>query len=1702
MKTRSTFARVLAAALLTSATVSYAAPDWLTTGTLGNADIYSGISNAEMDVEIAAQKARNVSVLELDTSLSYYLNDTEFDAEVLTIDTASKKAHAQGLKTVIYYPAMEVLTRNGVNLPNSMFKDHPEWIQQGINGDPNVFYGTQEVWVEATDESAWMSPNTGYRDYFLDRIRRLAATDVDGIWIDVPIYLDTGAGWAGAEPAAAADFNTWSIVQGLGGGSGYTTPTTPDFSNPAFRAWVHWRHLNLAGFIEDIRVAATEINPDIVVMIEDFPMDYMDATKAGLDANLVPTSDNLVHVWELDSVSNTLASQWSNYDDFRNKIAMTKWGKGVQRDNASVAFSYGNIALDAGLTMGAIVATGTAPFEAKTPDMTQSVSSEFRTKWFGFVRDHSAELLQAKRQSNVGVWYSSATRNFQDFPIGGEYGMFSSTTAPTVDPDWWSTASDDSVTRKPHLGGYRGISSAMIELAVPYRVVNDPGDPAGQVDGLDLLFLPSVAAMSDSAANIIKDYVSNGGVVLATGFTPGTLDELGNVRTSSILDDLFSFDGSTSPDRRVNKFGEGLAIYRPDLQGKNLFGETLDATVAATTLSEIEQMVRIHADEIVSVENGDEVFVEVGVTDSLNHHLYLLNYSGLQQPLVSAPKVVTVRYRPPAGFGVKTAIANTPDNSGQSGAINVVDEGHGVYRLAINIDQFALIDLTLESVSAETPDAYAGPSFSDPAQQEAAESGIAFILNSMRNPSLPEPYNYGVHTNLVDNTDSTEVYTNGHHVTAEHMGLLLRSSACMKNEAAYDDAYRYVDQAMSSDLYHVPNWSIDKFAQRPFVEFNEYQNLWLNANAPLDDMRVIRGLMDGYELLGRSDAEELARTFLNGLYWTTVTDRDRGPIFDFPAYSGGLLGFAWDWSELTDNTLSPPSVSTGQGVLTQDLIPVDYQDLGTMALMAQRDHRWATVFNSATDLLLDSEISNSGLFYNGLEQTGAFTGDFEYQGDVQGTHLKTIQVLWTAIHLARAANLDTGFLSNSKKQQAKAAAERNLAFYKNYLSTNGRIPEYMTFAGGDVPDCDSNGQPEDSCLVRGDANLFSGEARIYAQLARLALLLDDPIFANDVINGHIMTDRVTDTNDPRYGVIGTSTTGSDDAEAWNILESVLTLCLYATYDDSTDPTDPIDPPDPTGTPSNVASNITLDGNLDDWSSYQSFGVDGDDLSPDAGPIDWQEAWFAHDGGDLFIAYQNNGPVASSWGQTLYLDTDDNTTTGFQSGLPIGADYLIQGQYLYAYAGTANGSTWNWNFVMQMQGFLGSDTFEFRLPRSAIGNPGTIRLAFVGANEAFSASGRTDFYPNDIYNTSSSDRFLSYQLDDVSNSSPVVNDQSITTMADTSVGITLTGSDFDGDALTFLVATQPANGSLSGAAPNMTYTPSSGFSGIDSFTYNANDGTVSSTNATVTITVQSDSGSGLPSNLVSNLTLDGSLSDWSNYESFGPDAQDSTGANNPIDYREVWMGHDASNFYLAHSNSGPDLATIGSWGFNAYLDTDRDSATGFSNGLQIGADYLQQGDYVYQYIGDGNSWAWAYLGGVTRSVASASAEIAFDRNAIGDPDTLDIVVLGDNLSLGGSIEDSYPDGARSSAAEVRYYSYTVGGLAAIGDGGLNLAAATPDIQPENGQLELQANARRPDSSIAVQSGGSGGGRTGVPFVLALLSICLLRSHKLNRTRQRA
>lgn len=89
-----------------------------------------------------------------------------------------------------------------------------------------------------------------------------------------------------------------------------------------------------------------------------------------------------------------------------------------------------------------------------------------------------------------------------------------------------------------------------------------------------------------------------------------------------------------------------------------------------------------------------------------------------------------------------------------------------------------------------------------------------------------------------------------------------------------------------------------------------------------------------------------------------------------------------------------------------------------------------------------------------------------------------------------------------------------------------------------------------------------------------------------------------------------------------------------------------------------------------------------------------------------------------------------------------------------------------------------------------------------------------------------------------NDLPVADDNSLIIAEDSIVNSAVTGSDVDGDALSFNLVGAPQHGTLVFSDDGtFTYTPDADFNGTDSFTYRANDGTAGGNVATVTIDVR-------------------------------------------------------------------------------------------------------------------------------------------------------------------------------------------------------------------------------------------------------------------------
>ncbi|MDB5340043.1 MAG: repeat-containing protein [Planctomycetaceae bacterium] len=100
------------------------------------------------------------------------------------------------------------------------------------------------------------------------------------------------------------------------------------------------------------------------------------------------------------------------------------------------------------------------------------------------------------------------------------------------------------------------------------------------------------------------------------------------------------------------------------------------------------------------------------------------------------------------------------------------------------------------------------------------------------------------------------------------------------------------------------------------------------------------------------------------------------------------------------------------------------------------------------------------------------------------------------------------------------------------------------------------------------------------------------------------------------------------------------------------------------------------------------------------------------------------------------------------------------------------------------------------------------------------------------------------LNVTTNAAPTVSAVTLSTTTNTAVSGTLTGTDANGDTLTFAEgATTETNGTVAiNPTGAFTFTPTAGFTGVATFSYRANDGSLNSNDATVTINVNASANS--------------------------------------------------------------------------------------------------------------------------------------------------------------------------------------------------------------------------------------------------------------------
>jgi hypothetical protein len=618
--------------------------DWLDRARIAGADLTGAMSPGAIRRRLADLAGQSASVVEADSGLSRFMSERQFGTELTLMRRTAAAAHRLGLKVVWYYPTLEVLSSNARRGRFTMFKNHPDWVQQGLDGSPNVFLGGEGFegrgrvhWVDSDTESAWMSLHSPYANVFVNRVKQIAATGVDAIWLDVPLFNNLGVEWADAGPAAAAKFLS---------DTGLRAPSRADWNDPTWRRWIRWRYQEMANFILRAKDAARSVSPSISIIVENVTLDYDAVTQLGLDGSLFKATSGLIQVWEVDAVSDSTGMREARPDDWVALIGMAKFAKAASGKKPSWMFTYGREPDDSFLVMAEALAAGNHPYETKIPQMMSTVGAKYRARMFAWIKEQELRLFASRSAAKIAIFYSPESRDYVD--RGAGTGLYATTRHG--DDQWWSDKGADSLYALTYLAEYRGLIKWLAYHHVPFDIVVRPD--RNELSRYGTLIAPSLTAISDRDATVLDEYVANGGNLILTGPAPAMFDEIGNMRDRPALSALALTD-ARALETTASTAGHGSVTHTPSLPGKAYMTAGSDAASRA-----LAELLGAHALSPIETDAGEHVHIELRTLGN-ETLIHLVDPQRLWQRPASASEV-TIRLALPPGTTASDVSLTSP----------------------------------------------------------------------------------------------------------------------------------------------------------------------------------------------------------------------------------------------------------------------------------------------------------------------------------------------------------------------------------------------------------------------------------------------------------------------------------------------------------------------------------------------------------------------------------------------------------------------------------------------------------------------------------------------------------------------------------------------------------------------------------------------------------------------------------------------------------------------------------------------------------------------------------------------------------------------------------------------------------------------------------------------------------------------------------
>jgi hypothetical protein len=447
-----------------------------------------GLQRDNADRIVRGAQEDDVFGIEVDNDIpGRYESFVNPQEKLSAIRSVAEKAHAVGNRAFVYIAGTECITANADKTSHTLAKEHPDWLQRKITGEPAIFGGGTAFWIAKGDEDVWVSPYApAWRKTYMERVRQIAATGIDGIYVDIPYWMTHFDGWE--DTWASFDDYTVAAFQRKTGLDAKRDLKLGDFSDSNFRKWIEFRIQTITNFMQEIDRNAKSVNPAIKTIPEIYPGIEEEAVRVGADVySLYPVVDAIAHEYEFGA-GDHMASSRTPLDWFNYQVGMYSF-RAFAQGKATWILNYswdGDQKVDRREAMMNLAASeimaGANFWDAPGHSMAGSNDPPTRKKIFLWIKAHEKTFYSARTPiTPIGVYFSPESRNF---------------------------------FAKEFTASYRGILILLMQKHLEFQIVTPRtlSDFHGST-----LILPDVRLVSDSEKSLLQSYVAKNQTLLITG---------------------------------------------------------------------------------------------------------------------------------------------------------------------------------------------------------------------------------------------------------------------------------------------------------------------------------------------------------------------------------------------------------------------------------------------------------------------------------------------------------------------------------------------------------------------------------------------------------------------------------------------------------------------------------------------------------------------------------------------------------------------------------------------------------------------------------------------------------------------------------------------------------------------------------------------------------------------------------------------------------------------------------------------------------------------------------------------------------------------------------------------------------------------------------------------------------------------------------